>query len=232
MSMPIRLNKMNSNKRNKLTPVLLAVIIGLIVFACGQKKTEEKKLLLPVIGPKTLAANGDTIYHTIKDFSLLNQYKEIISQQTTQNKIYAADFFFATCQSICPVMTSQLARVQQAEKNNPDFLILSHTVNPMHDTAEVLMEYAGKYGAIKNKWHFLTGDKKAIYNLAKEDYLVNALQDDGTPEGFLHSEAVLLIDKERRIRGIYDGTDSLQMNKLISDISILKTEMQSIQRNQ
>jgi protein SCO1/2 len=223
---------MNSNKRNKLTPVLLAVIIGLIVFACGQKKTEEKKLLLPVIGPKTLAANGDTIYHTIKDFSLLNQYKEIISQQTTQNKIYAADFFFATCQSICPVMTSQLARVQQAEKNNPDFLILSHTVNPMHDTAEVLMEYAGKYGAIKNKWHFLTGDKKAIYNLAKEDYLVNALQDDGTPEGFLHSEAVLLIDKERRIRGIYDGTDSLQMNKLISDISILKTEMQSIQRNQ
>jgi len=230
--MPIRLNKMNSNKRNKLTPVLLAVIIGLIVFACGQKKTEEKKLLLPVIGPKTLAANGDTIYHTIKDFSLLNQYKEIISQQTTQNKIYAADFFFATCQSICPVMTSQLARVQQAEKNNPDFLILSHTVNPMHDTAEVLMEYAGKYGAIKNKWHFLTGDKKAIYNLAKEDYLVNALQDDGTPEGFLHSEAVLLIDKERRIRGIYDGTDSLQMNKLISDISILKTEMQSIQRNQ
>ena len=230
--MPIRLNKMNSNKRNKLTPVLLAVIIGLIVFACGQKKTEEKKLLLPVIGPKTLAANGDTIYHTIKDFSLLNQYKEIISQQTTQNKIYAADFFFATCQSICPVMTSQLARVQQAEKNNPDFLILSHTVNPMHDTAEVLMEYAGKYGAIKNKWHFLTGDKKAIYNLAKEDYLVNALQYDGTPEGFLHSEAVLLIDKERRIRGIYDGTDSLQMNKLISDISILKTEMQSIQRNQ
>ena len=230
--MPIRLNKMNSNKRNKLTPVLLAVIIGLIVFACGQKKTEEKKLLLPVIGPKTLAANGDTIYHTIKDFSLLNQYKEIISQQTTQNKIYAADFFFATCQSICPVMTSQLARVQQAEKNNPDFLILSHTVNPMHDTAEVLMEYAGKYGAIKNKWHFLTGDKKAIFNLAKEDYLVNALQDDGTPEGFLHSEAVLLIDKERRIRGIYDGTDSLQMNKLISDISILKTEMQSIQRNQ
>jgi protein SCO1/2 len=114
--------------------------------------------------------------------------------------------------------------VQQAEKDNPDFLILSHTVNPMHDTAEVLMEYAGKYGALKNKWHFLTGDKKKIYDLAKDDYMVNALQDDGTPEGFIHSEAVLLIDKQRRIRGIYDGTDSLQVNKLISDISILKTE--------
>ena len=94
----------------------------------------------------------------------------------------------------------------------------------MHDTAEVLFEYAGKYGAIKNKWHFLTGDKKTIYNLAKEDYMVNALQDDGTPEGFIHSEALLLIDTQHRIRGIYDGTDSLQVNKLISDIAILKTE--------
>ena len=222
--MLIHLNKMNSNKRNRITSVILSVIIGLFLFACGQKKAEEKKLLLPVYGTKTVFPDGDTVYHTIKNFSLLNQYKEMISQQTTQNKIYVADFFFATCQSICPVMTSQLARVQQAEKDNADFLILSHTVNPMHDTAEVLMEYAGKYGAIKNKWHFLTGDKKAIYNLAKESYIVNALEDDGTAEGFIHSEAVLLIDKQRRIRGIYDGTDSLQMNKLISDISILKTE--------
>lgn len=221
--MLIRLNKMNS-KENKVTPVLLSIIIVLLVVACGQKKMEEKKLLLPVYGTKTVFPDGDTVYHTIKNFSLLNQYKEMISQQTTQNKIYVADFFFATCQSICPVMTSQLVRVQKAEKDDPDFLILSHTVNPMHDTVEVLMDYAGKYGAIKNKWHFLTGDKKAIYNLAKDDYMVNALQDDGTPEGFLHSEAVLLIDKQRRIRGIYDGTDSLQMNKLISDISILKTE--------
>ena len=184
-------------------------------------------------GTKTVfPGKPDTAYHTIRDFSFLNQYKEIVTQQTTQNKIYVANFFFATCQSICPAMTSQLTRVQQAKKDDPDFLILSHTVNPMHDTAEVLMEYAGKYGAIKNKWHFLIGDKKKIYNLAKQDYLVNALQDDGTPEGFIHSEAVLLIDKQRRIRGIYDGTDSLQMNKLISDISILKTEMQGIQQNQ
>ena len=218
-----RLNKMTS-KRNKATLVFVSIIIALFVFACGQKKAEEKKLLLPVCGVKTVFPNGDTVYHTIKDFSLLNQYKEIISQKTTQNKIYVANFFFATCQSICPAMTNQLARVQQAEKDNPDFLILSHTVNPMHDTAEVLMEYAGKYGALKNKWHFLTGDKKKIYDLAKDDYMVNALQDDGTPEGFIHSEAVLLIDKQRRIRGIYDGTDSLQVNKLISDISILKTE--------
>jgi protein SCO1/2 len=208
---------------NKVPLVLLSVLIVLFILSCGQKK-EEKKLLLPIYGTKTVFPNEDTVYHTVKDFSLLNQYKEMISQQTTQNKIYVANFFFATCQSICPAMTNQLTRVQQAEKDNPDFLILSHTVNPMHDTAEVLLEYAGKYGALKNKWHFLTGDKKVIYDLAKVDYMVNALQDDGTPEGFIHSEAILLIDKQRRIRGIYDGTDSLQMNKLISDISILKTE--------
>jgi protein SCO1/2 len=208
---------LNKNK------TLLFAMATLFAIACNPKK-EEKKLLLPVVGTKTIAANGDTVYHTIGNFSLLNQYKEIVSQQTTQNKIYVTNFFFATCQSICPAMNSQLGRVQQAEKNDADFLILSHTVNPMHDTAEVLFEYAGKYGAIKNKWHFLTGDKKAIYNLAKESYLVNALEDDGTPEGFIHSEAILLIDKQKRIRGIYDGTDSLQVNKLISDISILKTE--------
>jgi len=208
---------LNKNK------ILLLAIVTIIAFACCPKK-EEKKLLLPVYGTKTVFPGKDTVYQTIKDFSLLNQYKEIVTQKTTENKIYVANFFFATCQSICPAMNSQLDRVQQAEKNNADFLILSHTVNPMHDTAEVLFEYAGKYGAIKNKWHFLTGDKKTIYTLAKDSYLVNALEDDGTPEGFIHSEALLLIDKQKRIRGIYDGTDSLQVNKLINDISILKTE--------
>jgi protein SCO1/2 len=208
---------LNKNK------ILLLAIVAIFSFACNPKK-EEKKLLLPVYGTKTVFPDKDTVYQNIKDFSLLNQYKEIVTQKTTENKIYVANFFFATCQSICPAMNSQLGRVQQAEKNDADFLILSHTVNPMHDTAEVLFEYAGKYGAIKNKWHFLTGDKKTIYTLAKDSYLVNALEDDGTSEGFIHSEALLLIDKQKRIRGIYDGTDSLQVNKLISDISILKTE--------
>ena len=208
-----------SLKKNKT----LLLLLSLLAFACNEKK-EEKKFVSPIYGTKTVQTRGDTLYQTIKNFSLLNQYKEIVSQQTTENKIYVANFFFATCQSICPAMNSQLGRVQQAEKNDANFLMLSHTVNPMHDTAEVLLEYAGKYGAIKNKWHFLTGDKKAIYTLAKESYLVNALEDDGTPEGFIHSEAVLLIDKQKRIRGIYDGTDSLQINKLISDISLIKTE--------
>ena len=200
----------------------------IILFSCGEKKEakEERIFLLPIIGEKKITGQGstDTIYHTVGNFKLINQNKDTVSDKTVAGKIYVADFFFATCQSICPQMSTQLIRVQETFKSDNDFLILSHSVNPRHDTAEVLFSYAGKYGAIKNKWHFLTGSKKIIYGLAKDDYYVNALEDDGTPEGFLHSELFLLIDKEKRIRGMYDGTDSVQVNKLIEDIKLLKTE--------
>jgi protein SCO1 len=201
---------------------------SLIIISCGETKKELKEgptLLLSVIGEKKLGGQGsDTIYHTVGDFTLTNQYKETITQNDVANKIYVADFFFATCQSICPQMSTELIRVQEAFKNDSDFLILSHSVNPAHDTAEVLEAYAGKYKAIKGKWHFLTGNKKTIYEIALKDYLVNALEDDGSPEGFLHSELFLLVDKQKRIRGMYDGTDSIAVNKLIKDIKLLKTE--------
>lgn len=212
----------------KNTNRFLFVVLTILVFACGEKKetVNEHKLVLPVIGEKKHAGteSTDTIYHTIGDFKLVNQNKDTISQKTIENKIYVADFFFATCQSICPQMSTSLIRVQDEFKTDKDFLILSHSVNPAHDTSEVLFAYAGKYQAIKDKWHFLTGNKKVIYDLAKDSYLVNALEEDGTPEGFLHSELFLLIDKQKRIRGMYDGTDSIAVNKLIADIKLLKTE--------
>ena len=208
---------------------LLVLSAALFLFACGNSekdKNTEHKLLLPVIGEKKHAGveNTDTIYHTVGNFKFINQNKDTVSQKTTENKIYVADFFFASCQSICPQMSTSLIRVQDAYKTDNDFLILSHSVNPSHDTSEVLLSYAGKYKAIKDKWHFLTGSKKEIYDLAKDSYLVNALEDDGTPEGFLHSELFLLIDKQKRIRGMYDGTDSIAVNKLIEDIKLLKSE--------
>jgi len=207
---------------------VILVLIALFFSACSSpgKKEIKNELLLPVYGSKKVGTQGgtDTIYHTIADFSLINQYKEPVSQKNTEGKIYVANFFFATCQSICPVMTTQLTRVQKEIKNDNGILILSHTVNPIHDTAEVLLAFATKYGALKDKWHFLTGSKKSIYDLAKNSYLVNAIEDDGTEEGFIHSETLLLIDKQRRIRGIYDGTDSLQVDKLMGDINILKKE--------
>lgn len=201
-------------------------ITALVFFSCNTKTTEIKKLLLPVIGEKKLAGTDgkDTLYHTVQPFSFINQYHDTVSEKTIENKIYVADFFFATCQSICPKMSSQLVHVQNAFKNDNNVLILSHTVNPANDTVEVLNGYAQTYGAIKNKWHLLTGNKKTIYDMARYSYLVNALEDDGSAEGFLHSELFILVDAQKRIRGMYDGTDSVAVLKLISDIKLLKQE--------
>jgi protein SCO1/2 len=200
-------------------------LVSTVLFACDQKP-KSNGMLLPVFGEKK-ASGMDTTYHTIRPFFFKNQYNEPVTESTTKNKIYVADFFFATCQSICPEMSTQLVQVQEAFKNDSSVLILSHTVNPMHDTVEVLNGYAQSYGAIKGKWHFLTGNKKDIYALAKDSYLVNALEDDGTPEGFLHSELFMLIDTYGRIRGTYDGTDPVAVRKLIADIKLLKKETAS-----
>jgi protein SCO1/2 len=207
--------------RLKLIANLLIVLILLVGAKC--KNSSGPKLVLPIFGERKLIKK-DTFYHYIHDFSFKNQYGETVNNETVKNKIYVADFFFATCQSICPQMSTNLKDVQAAFLNDDSLLILCHTVNPMHDSVEVLNGYAQTYGAKKNKWHFLTGSKKQIYDLAKDSYLVNALQDDGTPEGFLHSELFILIDTKGMIRGFYDGTDKVQVNKLISDIKLLKTE--------
>ena len=202
----------------------------LLIFTLCQNNNENKnKSLLPILGEKKIAKVGDkvdTLYHTIGSFTLTNQYGEKITDSITQNKIYVADFFFVTCQSICPKMSYQLKRVQDTFANKSDFLILSHTINPEHDTVEVLKNYAEKYGAIKGKWHLLTGNKKHIYDLARYHYLVNADETEGEGDLFIHSELFILIDKDKRIRGVYDGTDSLQVNQLIKDIHLLDKEYQ------
>ncbi len=204
---------------------IFQLLLILLFFSCNPTKKATLQLL-PIYGEKKIGGveSKDTIYHTIQPFLFVNQYNETVNEKTIENKIYVADFFFATCQSICPQMSSQLMHVQNAFAKDDSVLILSHTVNPLHDTVEVLRGYAESYGAIKNKWHFLTGNKKEIYDMARYSYLVNALQDDGTPEGFLHSELLILIDTKKRIRGMYDGTDSVAVVKLISDIKLLKQE--------
>lgn len=207
----------------KLNPILksIPVLSMALLLACGPEK--KSALFLPTMGEKKLVAE-DTVYHRISDFQLINQSGDTISGKNTQGKIYVANFFFASCQSICPEMSTQLKLVQAAFAEDDSVLILSHSVNPMHDTVEVLAAYAASYGAKKNKWHLLTGDKKQIYELAKTSYLVNALEDDGSPEGFLHSELFLLIDTKGRIRGMYDGTYAPDVQKLIKDMRLLKQE--------
>ena len=206
----------------KLKLILKIFLICSIVFyfGCSQKKSS---VLLPIYGEKKIIA-GDTIYHQIASFNLTNQIGQVVNQNTTKNKIYIANFFFASCQSICPMMSNQLQEVQKAFLADDSVLILSHSVNPLHDTVAVLSNYADTYGAKTNKWHLLTGNKKQIYDLAKTSYLVNAFEDDGSPEGFLHSELFLLIDKKARIRGMYDGTNTSEVKKLIEDVKLLKQE--------
>ena len=134
------------------------------------------------------------------------------------------DFFFSTCRTICPKMSNQLMRVQHNYKDDQEVMILSFTVDPQTDTPSRLKAYAEKHNAIKGKWYFLTGEKQVIYDLAKTSYFLTAMEGNGGEDAFLHSEQVVLIDKEKRIRGMYDGTDHFEVKRLIEDIAALENE--------
>lgn len=179
----------------------------------------------PYLGEKTLAPNGDTIYHSIAPFSFLNQDGKIITEKDYDGKIYVVDYFFTTCKSICPKMTTELIRVQDKFKyTNGVVQILSHTVDPEHDSVPVLKAYSEMVHADTKTWNFVTGDKKQLYDMARNSYLLNALEGDGGPDDFIHSELFVLVDKEKRIRGIYDGTNIKEVNDLIDAIKVVMAE--------
>ena len=160
-------------------------------------------------------------YHKISDFKLVNQNGEEITQEFYKNKIYVADFFFTTCQDICPIMTKNMYRLQEELKEDNDILFLSHTVIPEIDTVQQLKKYAVDNKINESKWNLVTGDKKQIYELARKSYL--AVEDAEFGEyDMIHTENFMLIDKKRQIRGFYDGTNDLEIDRLISDIEILK----------
>ena len=160
-------------------------------------------------------------YHKISDFKLINQNGKEITQANYKDKIYVADFFFTTCQDICPVMTKNMYQLQEELKNDNEILLLSHTVIPEVDTVEQLKVYAIENNVDDSKWNLLTGDKKQIYELARKSYL--AVEDSNFNEfDMIHTENFMLIDKEKQIRGFYDGTNSEEINRLLKDIEILK----------
>lgn len=181
---------------------------------------------LPYIGEKELAANGkDTIYHTIPAFKFVNQEGDTITEKMYEGKIYVADYFFTTCQSICPKMATELLRVQEKfEYTNGTVQILSHTVNPENDSVSVLKAYSNQIHAKNKMWNFVTGNKKQLYAMARNAYLVNALEGDGGKDDFIHSEFFVLVDKEKHIRGMYDGTNIKEVNNLLDDIKVLIAE--------
>lgn len=161
-------------------------------------------------------------YHTIADFSLTNQNGETITQADYEDKIYVADFFFTTCPTICPIMTKNMAGLQEKIKDDPEVLLLSHSVTPQIDSVPQLKKYAMEKGVIDTKWNLVTGDKKHIYELARKSYLAAKTDGDGGPFDMIHTENFILVDKEKRIRGFYDGTQEADMEKLLEDLNILK----------
>ncbi|MBD3862403.1 SCO family protein [Olleya marilimosa] len=164
-------------------------------------------------------------FHKIPDFSLQNQLGETVTQSTFDNKIYITDFFFTTCPGICPKMTGNMAKIQEEFKNDQDVLLLSHSVMPSTDSVSVLNAYAINNKVMANKWHLVTGDRQQIYNLGRDHYFVES--DLGEVKGiddFLHTENFLLIDKNKHIRGIYNGLNRASIAQLIIDIKALKKE--------
>ncbi|CAM4082996.1 SCO family protein [Zobellia nedashkovskayae] len=162
-------------------------------------------------------------YHTIADFSLTNQNGETITQDNYANKIYIADFFFTTCPTICPIMTKNMVSIQERIKDFDDVMLLSHSVTPEIDSVAQLKKYAIEKGVDDSKWNLVTGDKKQIYELARKSYLAVKDDGDGGPFDMIHTENFILVDKKKRIRGFYDGTNEEEIEKLMGDLKILMT---------
>lgn len=202
---------------------LSACILYLFYNALKPPKT------LPVYQPSMV--NTDLVepelqyikkYHTIADFSLTNQNGKTITQEDYRDKIYIADFFFTTCPSICPIMTKNMVEIQNHIVNEDDVMLLSHTVTPEIDSVPQLKKYALEKGVDDKKWNLVTGSKKEIYELARKSYMAVKTDGDGGPYDMIHTENFVLVDKDRRIRGFYDGTKEDDIQKLIQDLEFLR----------
>lgn len=201
--------------------------ITLTVFYNLLKVDKKLKVYNPVdVNPSLVheSIKHITKDHRIADFKLINQNGETITQKNYQNKIYIADFFFTRCTNICIAMAYNMSELQEFYKNDDDILFLSHSVTPVMDSVPVLKKYANEKGVIDGKWNVTTGSKKHIYDLARKSYMAVIEEGDGGEDDFIHTEQFILIDKERRIRGFYDGTDRKDMEKLKEDILLLKQE--------
>ncbi len=202
--------------------VLSVIIIALFYFALKPKKT--LKIFNPAdVNPELVDSTVQYVskYHTIADFSFTNQNGKTITQKDYEGKIYVADFFFTTCGSICPIMTTNMVDVQKAIQHNPKVLLLSHTVFPEIDSVSVLKKYAVEKGVIDSKWNLVTGDKKEIYAMARKSYLAVKLGKPSELYDMVHTENFVLVDTKRRVRGFYDGTKKEEIQRLIDDINWL-----------
>lgn len=219
-------------KKSKATVVFLVVfsLISVPVFYHLLKNDKKLKVYNPSdVNPNLVhqSIKHITKNHKIADFELTNQNGEIITNTNYKDKIYIADFFFTRCTNICIAMAYNMNELQEYYKNDDDIMFLSHSVTPVIDSVSVLKEYAINKGVIDGKWNVTTGSKKHIYELARKSYMAVIEEGDGGEDDFIHTEQFVLVDKERRIRGFYDGTDKNDMVKLKADIVLLREEYES-----
>lgn len=200
-----------------------SVLILLFLFSCAGDG--RKKSALPFLGHHDVNPEtpGDTLYHVVPAFAFENQDGKIVSNKDVEGKIYVANFFFTSCPTICPKMTSQLKRFQK-QAGELDIMILSHSVDPKRDSVERLKKYALDNGIDTRNWHLLTGDAEEIYALGMDGYSLSAMEDESADGGFLHSEMIVLVDEKGHLRGMYEGTKTEAIDKMLADIKILKAE--------
>ena len=220
---------MNTFFKYKRFIIFFGVVSSIILLLFYIALLPQKKL--PVFQPAMVNYElvDSTIqhvkkFHRIADFELINQNGKTVTQENFNGKIYVADFFFTTCPTICISMTDNLLKVQKEIQNNPNILLISHSVTPKIDSVSQLKKYAIEKGINDKKWHLVTGDKKEIYKLARKSYLAVKDEGDGGPFDMIHTENFILVDPDKRIRGFYDGTDSKEIKRLLLDIKILNSE--------
>ncbi|MES2240710.1 MAG: SCO family protein [Bacteroidota bacterium] len=209
----------------------IGLVMLVTLLACQKDKQEEDEGLpfinTPEFTPEWISKESSEYskIHTIPAFALTNQDGQTITEKTVEGKIYVANFMFTSCGSICPKMTDNMKILQDKYAKDSQILLLSHSVTPEIDNVERLKDYAVLKGCISGKWHLLTGDKKVIYSLAKKQYFAgDSIGFYGKLSDFLHTENFILIDGKRRIRGVYNGTLAIEMDRIIEDITTLKKE--------
>lgn len=205
---------------------LLLLLGSCLLLACQQPRQSER---LPVLGPMELVTKADgstdTVFYPFPDFALEDQFGLPVTPDSLQGQVLVVDFFFSSCPTICKDLLRNMRRVNEKFAQNDRVRLLSHSVDPVYDTREVLADYAQKAGAQGRNWLFLRGEEEVIYGLAQKAYLSHVQADSAAPGGYIHSGHIILLDAKKRIRGVYDGTDDTQLPALVAGIESLLSEL-------
>jgi protein SCO1/2 len=204
-----------------MQPSVFKLLLPLLLFLSGCRYFSKTKL--PVYGNKIAVSNADSLDYRLPDFNFIDQSGNSVTALTVEHKIFVAEFFFTSCPSICPKMQAEMLRFYEKYKDNPDVLILAFTIDPARDSVAKLNAYAHKLNIESSKWHLLTGNKDSIFALA-EQFLVSAAEDPDAPGGLVHSGNFILVDRQRRLRGYYDGVKQESVTKLLAETDILLQE--------